>query len=373
MSDAFTHHIYRTNVVRSLKLYHFKTASESALDVIVDATINRISEIAREASCRAAYCGRTEVNAYDLIISLGEFEISISSLFAMINSIKQVLIPPFDYIISPYPIVSFSEYYKKQAMMINQALQKKSGHSNYSQTANQFNLQQNIQTITDSIINDIFVPFRSNTTISYFSAENIINTQLNNSNNNNNYNINQPNTGMINLMAGNGLIANTNSQAPSADDESSKLNDYIPYFFPKLPPDYTYDETPMTDSLSEAEASILAKSREDDQRESKESLAQLNKSSLSDKLYDNSEFELNLLNPPEMNKPIGKYADNKSGIYQMEGENPGVDPEFMPKLEAKDVNDSLQSNSKDTKTMVNILLNSHKKEGKNDNDAKNDD
>ena len=377
MSDAFTHQVFRTAIARSLKMFRYQTASESSLDILVDATINRISEIASEAARRAACCGRTEANAYDLITALSEYDISLQALFSLLMNLHKYPSPTYEYLISPYPIAKNSDFYKHQINTINQLISAK--NKNY-QAPSQMTYQAQAQLTADSIVNDIFVPFRSNTTINYFAADNILNTSLNNPNSQNNHPINQinPNSfgNMSNMIGTNPILSNSNTisnpQSISVDDNAPKNNDYIPYFYSNLPPEYTYDETPMSDSLSEGEALILAKSREDDQRESKESLAQLNKSSVNDKLYDSSEFELNLLKPPEIDKPIGKFAE-KSGAYQMDGENPGIDPEFMPKLDSKDVNNSLQTNTKEIKSMVNILTNSHEKHGKNEGDAKNDD
>lgn len=354
---------------------HYQTASESSLDILVDGIINRISEIASEAAHRAACCGRTEANAYDLITALSEYDISLHTLISLLMSLHKYPIPTYEYLISPYPIAKNSDFYKHQTNSINQLLSAK--NKNY-QPPSQMTYQSQAQVAADSIINDIFVPFRSNTTINYYAADNILNTSLNNSANSHPINQINPNSfgNMSNMIGTNPILSNSNTisntQSISVDDNAPKNNDYIPFFYSNLPPEYTYDETPMSDSLSEGEALILAKSREDDQRESKESLAQLNKSSVNDKLYDSSEFELNLLKPPEIDKPIGKFAE-KSGAYQMDGENPGIDPEFMPKLDSKDVNSSLQTNTKEIKSMVSILTSSHEKHAKGDGDAKNDD
>lgn len=374
MSDAFTHQIFRSVIAKSLRLLHYQTASESSLDILVDTIINRISEIVREAAHRAAYCGRTEANAYDLIISLSEYDISFNYLVNLIMNLNKYPIPTFDYLTSPYPIATISNFYKCQIPYISKTISefyKYKKTQNIYQTTGQPTIQEQSKMIVDSIVNDIFVPFRSNTTINYYSSSYIINPPLNNSNTNN-FNMAQSNTNTIpgiSVIGSNPLNPNPQMQTP---DETQNQNSCIPNFFSRLPPEYTYDETPMTDSLSECEAAILEKSREDDQRESKESLAQLNKSSLSDKSYDSSEFELILLKPPEIDKPIGKYAD-KSGVYQMDGENPGIDPEFMPKLDQRDVNNSLQANSKDIKSMVNILTNSHEKHAKTESEPKNED
>lgn len=372
MSDAFTHQIFRTVLARRLKFFKFTSASESSLDVIVDATINRITEIAREASNRASGCGRTEANAYDLIISLNEYNIPFSELIRMTQDLNRFQIPPYDFLISPYPVVSNSSFYRSQTIPINKKAQQSApqSSSNYQQNQqNQSNAyQQQAHSSVDAIANDIFVPFRSNTTASFFSPNVVVNNNINADSNPNpagNPNvITAPN--LSNIMS--------NSGTDPSQNDNSKTLPYIPQFFSKLPPQYTYDETPMSDLLSPGEASILDKSREDDQRESKESLAQLNKSSLKDQLFDDTDFELNLIKPPEMDRPIGKYAEEKkSGIYQMEGENPGIDPEFMAKLDLRDINNSLQSPSKDVKSMINILTSTHKKEGKKDDDGKNDD
>ena len=54
---------------------------------------------------------------------------------------------------------------------------------------------------------------------------------------------------------------------------------------------------------------------EDDQCESKESLAQLNKSIINDQLYYAEAFEMNLLKPPGFDVLIGKFAEVKKVAY----------------------------------------------------------
>lgn len=135
MTDDLTHHIFQRIVVRLLHSQKFKSASESSINVLADYAIATITKFASNASNLAAHAGRTEVNVYDILISLSQSDYSFATLVTMFNScVQDKYATPFDYMIRPYPIPKAIPFYESQ---------------------------QNSPDPTT-------FPFRANTTISYF-------------------------------------------------------------------------------------------------------------------------------------------------------------------------------------------------------------
>ncbi|OHT01827.1 hypothetical protein TRFO_07394 [Tritrichomonas foetus] len=426
MCDEFTHKIFRTLIARTLTskfrnhngVECFKTASESSIDVLVDATIKWIQDLARVASRRTSRCGRTETNAVDLFSALFESGLSFQELVKFYNDFSLLAIQPYEYLISPYPVFSTSKYYSDQFHVLKYKFQRTN-----SQGAGQYMTQgnhpamppnpqmgPNIQGHPSQNINnraipnptmqgqqmgqavnqhDYRLPFRANTTISYFPNFNN-NSNISNTNPNQHPTVNINTHGLPSVstvsvagistppsMVGNPSMPNVainglNDENGNGEDDESALDQYgdsIPSFFPELPPLFTYKEQKMTD-ISQDEKNKLEASRENDQRESKEGLSKLvlNKSQL-DEQANNKIFELNLVKPPEIDRPLGEWqSENKSGIYQMLGERNGKNPEFLPSDDDDEIINSAGPNNKEIRFLINILKTTHK-----GNESKTDD
>ena len=269
MSDSLTHEIIRTIVARILLSKNFSTASESSLDILVDAVIKKACDISQATARRSTHCGRTISNIYDVIFALDEIGMPIQYLMKTLNEdARRPTVKPYEYLISPYPI-------KPSCLAFNKKV------------------YQNDKQV---------VPFRANSSIRYF--------------------------------------------APVPQNE----NRHIPPFFMEIPDPVTYNENEAPDKQTEEENKTFEDFRERDQKESKEVLAQLNKSNSN--VQDNQKmFELDLIEIPTIKNPAGKW-DGKDETPLMVKENKArvkLDPEFIaeiyqtPSKDQKEIKDSKES------------------------------
>ena len=104
MSDEFTRGVFRVITARALRGSGFTTISETALEILVEATIARLTAYARAAAQTTAHCGRTDTNAMDVFAGLARFGESVETLALFLN--RGDLFPPFEFLVEPYPIPS---------------------------------------------------------------------------------------------------------------------------------------------------------------------------------------------------------------------------------------------------------------------------
>ena len=109
MSDPFTEQILKMIIAKVALQNDFSTISETALNIIVDATIYYIQTICSEASKLTTHCGRIDTNGYDFFHALYHIAHETpASLAQFLN--RSIQIPPFEYQICSYPIPSGIEF-----------------------------------------------------------------------------------------------------------------------------------------------------------------------------------------------------------------------------------------------------------------------
>lgn len=118
MSDDFTRHVIRVIVARVAEGCNFTTVSESALEILVDAVIERLSDYASTAGRIAAQGGRTQSNIYDVLTALSRYDESMETLTEFHQS---SYIPQFEFLVEPYPLPRFPKFYASQASNNTQA------------------------------------------------------------------------------------------------------------------------------------------------------------------------------------------------------------------------------------------------------------
>lgn len=306
MTEQFTHDIIQSIIAHVCSQNQFQTISQSAMETLIGAVIRFIEKISITASKITLNCGRTESNIYDVLYSMMENGINnpVQAIvqFMMFN---ENAFPKYDYCICKYPLdVSIQFYsYQKEAMM-----------ANYSRTQKP---------------NEIFVPFRANTTIKYNSEQKTTNP---------NNNINKNDTD---------------------DNKEKKEPDHIPSFFPKFPDFFTYDSIESETQTSNIDNDLqeeLSKRREDDQQNIKKELSKLSniqmiksanlKCELTGGL-DDSHF-ISIPNPEISSKEI-KYGSRSQ-----------INPEFLPGEKISEENCKMSSiTPKEIKNYVKILNSKH--------------
>jgi histone H3/H4 len=114
MSDDFTRHIFRTILCRVAQEKGFGTISETALEILTDCTIERLSEMSRSAASITTHCGRTDTNGLDLFCALARFSETPETLATYLN--KGDPFPPFEVLVEPYPLPRLPRFYAQNPM-----------------------------------------------------------------------------------------------------------------------------------------------------------------------------------------------------------------------------------------------------------------
>jgi hypothetical protein len=102
MSDEFTRHIFRLILARAAQTKEFSSISETALEILIDAVIFRLSAFARTAASITSHCGRTDTNGLDVFAALSRHGETPESLSVYLR--KGEHIPAFDFLVDPYPL-----------------------------------------------------------------------------------------------------------------------------------------------------------------------------------------------------------------------------------------------------------------------------
>jgi histone H3/H4 len=113
MTDEFTRQIIRIIIARVAQEKDFTAISETALEILVDAVIHRLSEIARAAAATTTHCGRTDTNGLDIFAGLFRFGETPESLAHYLRRANQV--PPFEFLVEPYPLPRLSRLHTPSA------------------------------------------------------------------------------------------------------------------------------------------------------------------------------------------------------------------------------------------------------------------
>lgn len=119
MSDDFTRHIFEIIISKVAQAKGFSTISESALNIFVEVVIERLSQYARSAAHLTNHCGRTDTNGFDVFEALSKFNESPETLASFINSMESI--PPFEFLVEPYPLPRLSRFYKDNPNQTNQS------------------------------------------------------------------------------------------------------------------------------------------------------------------------------------------------------------------------------------------------------------
>ncbi|OHT06284.1 hypothetical protein TRFO_25694 [Tritrichomonas foetus] len=109
MSDEFTRHIFEIIIAKVAQAKGFTTISETALNILVEVAIERISQCARSAAQITTHCGRTDTNGYDVFAALSKFHENPETLASYINTCDSM--PPFEFLVEPYPLPRLSRFY----------------------------------------------------------------------------------------------------------------------------------------------------------------------------------------------------------------------------------------------------------------------
>lgn len=117
MSDDFTRHVMRVMIARLAEGYSFTSISEAALEIFVDAVIERLSDYASAAGRTAAHGGRTQSNIYDVLTALARYDESVETLADFQAS---SYVPQFEFLVEPYPLPRFPKFYSDQVPKTNQ-------------------------------------------------------------------------------------------------------------------------------------------------------------------------------------------------------------------------------------------------------------
>jgi hypothetical protein len=113
MSDEFTRHVFRLILARVAQQKGFTTISETALEILIDAIIDRLSEMARSAARITTRCGRTDTNGLDIFAALFKFQETPDSLSQYLRRPDQF--PPFEFLVEPYPLPRLPRFFTSVA------------------------------------------------------------------------------------------------------------------------------------------------------------------------------------------------------------------------------------------------------------------
>lgn len=109
MSDEFTKHIFEIIVSKIAQAKGFSTISETALTILVDVVIDRLTEYARSAGHLTNFCGRIDTNGIDVFSSLTKYGETPLTLTNFLNTNESLT--PFEFLIEPYPLPRLSKFY----------------------------------------------------------------------------------------------------------------------------------------------------------------------------------------------------------------------------------------------------------------------
>jgi hypothetical protein len=109
MTDDFTRHIVRLIAANVAQQKGFASISEAALDVFADAIIQRLTDYAASSASAATRAGRTDVNGIDVFSGLSRYDETPASLAAFLRDADPI--PPFEYLIDPYPLPVLPRFY----------------------------------------------------------------------------------------------------------------------------------------------------------------------------------------------------------------------------------------------------------------------
>lgn len=109
MTDEFTQHVMQIIIAKAAKEKGYISISEIALDILVEATIERLSAYARAAAEITTHCGRTDTNEFDVFTALYLYRETPETLSQYLSNSDTI--PSFEFLIEPYPLPRLSKFY----------------------------------------------------------------------------------------------------------------------------------------------------------------------------------------------------------------------------------------------------------------------
>ena len=109
MSDEFTQHIFEILIAKLAQKIGFTSISSTALNVLVDVAIDRLSNYASHSARFTTHSGRTDTNGIDVFAALSNYHETPETLSDYINHGQSL--PPFEFLVEPYPLPRLSKFY----------------------------------------------------------------------------------------------------------------------------------------------------------------------------------------------------------------------------------------------------------------------
>ena len=103
MTEEFTEQILKIIISKVAQQYGFIRISETALSILIDVIIERITDICEKTTKITSHSGRFDSNGIDLFLALSFYSETPETLADFINKTN---FPSFEYLIEPYPVIN---------------------------------------------------------------------------------------------------------------------------------------------------------------------------------------------------------------------------------------------------------------------------